>query len=61
MRDKQKLIQQAMDKAVAGKEVAGVNLLVIQDGQEAYYAQSGHADVAKEIPMNRDTIVHLYS
>ena len=61
MRDKQKLIQQAMDKAVANKEVAGVNLLVIQDGQEAYYAQSGHADVAKEIPMNRDTIVHLYS
>lgn len=61
MRDKQKLIQQAMDKAVANKEVAGVNLLVIQDGQEIFYAQSGHADVAKEIPMNRDTIVHLYS
>nr|WP_297769865.1 serine hydrolase domain-containing protein [uncultured Butyrivibrio sp.] len=61
MRDKQKLIQQAMDRAVANKEVAGVNLLVIKDGQETYYAQSGHADIAKDIPMNRDTIVHLYS
>ena len=61
MRDKNKLIQEAMDKAVAKKEVAGVNLLVIQDGKETYYAQSGHANIGKDIPMNRDTIVHLYS
>lgn len=61
MRDKNKLIQAAMDKAVANKEVAGVSLLVIQDGQETYYAQSGHANIGKDIPMNRDTIVHLYS
>ncbi len=61
MRDKQKLIQAAMDRAVENKEVAGVNLLVIQDGKETFYAQSGHADVAKGLPMNRDTICHLYS
>ena len=61
MRDKNKLIQDAMDRAVANKEVAGVSLLVIQDGREAYYAQSGHANIEKDIPMNRDTIVHLYS
>ena len=61
MRDKNKLIQAAMDKAVANKEVAGVNLLVIQDGKETHYAQSGHANIGKDIPMNRDTIVHLYS
>jgi CubicO group peptidase (beta-lactamase class C family) len=50
-----------MDRAVENKEVAGVNLLVIQDGQETFYAQSGHADIAAGIPMNRDTICHLYS
>ena len=61
MRDKQKLIQAAMDRAVENKEVAGVNLLVIQDGKETYYAQSGHADIAAGKPMNRDTIAHLYS
>ncbi|WP_029232313.1 serine hydrolase domain-containing protein [Butyrivibrio sp. VCB2006] len=61
MRDKLKLIQTAMDKAVANKEVAGVNLLVIQDGKETFYAQSGHSNIEKDIPMNRDTIVHLYS
>lgn len=50
-----------MDRAVENKEVAGVNLLVIKDGQETFYAQSGHADIAADIPMNRDTICHLYS
>ncbi len=61
MRDKQKLLQAAMDGAVANKEVAGVNLLVIQNGKETFYAQSGHADIAGDVPMNRDTICHLYS
>jgi CubicO group peptidase (beta-lactamase class C family) len=50
-----------MDRAVENKEVAGVNLLVIQDGNETYYAQSGHADIAAGKPMDRDTIAHLYS
>ncbi len=61
MRDKKKLIQEAIDRAVANKEVAGVNLLVIQDGKETYYAQGGFADIASGKPMDRDTIVHLYS
>ncbi|SFB97754.1 serine hydrolase domain-containing protein [Butyrivibrio sp. YAB3001] len=61
MRDKLKLIQESMDRAVKNKEVAGVNLLVIQDGKEVYYAQSGHSDISANRPMNRDTIVHLYS
>lgn len=61
MRDKKKLIQNAMDKAFENKEVAGVNLLVIKDGEEQFYAQSGYLDVAAKKPMNRDTIVHLYS
>ncbi len=61
MRDKLKLIREAMDRAVTDKEVAGVNLLVIKDGEEALYAESGQADIAGGISMKRDTIVHLYS
>lgn len=61
MRDKQKLIQEAMDRAVEAKEVAGVNLLVTLDGKETFYAQSGYADIAAPKTMDRDTIVHLYS
>ena len=61
MRDKQRLIQDAMARAVQNKEVAGVSLLVIQEGQEKYYAQCGYADIADEKPMTRDTIVRLYS
>lgn len=61
MRDKQKLIQEAMDRAVEAKEVAGVNLLVTLDGKETFYAQSGYADIAGQKTMDRDTIVHLYS
>ena len=61
MRDKLKLIKESMARAIANKEVAGVNLLVIQDGKEIFYAQDGYADIEKNLPMNRDTIVHLYS
>ncbi len=61
MRDKQLLIQNAIDKAVENREVAGVNMLVFQNGKELYYAQGGYADIEKKIPMNRDTICHLYS
>ena len=61
MRDKQKLIQDAMDRAVANKEIAGVNMLVFHQGKEEYYAQSGYSNLDKKRPMDRDTICHLYS
>lgn len=61
MRDKSQLIQNCMDLAVEKKEVAGVNMLVITEGKEVCYAQSGHADVANNVPFKRDTICHLYS
>ena len=61
MRDKLKLIQEAMDKAVDRKEIAGVNLLVNRHGEEIFYAQSGYADIDAGKKMDRDTICHLYS
>ena len=61
MRDELKLLQQAMDKAVESNEVAGATLLILEDGREKYYAQSGFADVQGNKLMERDTIHHLYS
>ncbi|MCR5278362.1 MAG: beta-lactamase family protein [Lachnospiraceae bacterium] len=61
MKDKLTLVKEAMDRAIEAKEVAGVSLLVLKDGKETLYAQSGHSDIAGNIPMNRDVIVHLYS
>ncbi len=54
-------IQEIMDRAVSEKEVAGVNFLVLQDGREVVYAQSGLADREQNKPMQRDTIIRLYS
>lgn len=61
MRDREKLINEAMERAVKAGETAGVSLLVTKGGAERLYARCGHADIEKDIPMERDTIVHLYS
>lgn len=54
-------LQQTMEQAVCECEVAGVNLLVEKDGRELYYGQAGMADREADRPMERDTILRLYS
>ena len=54
-------IQNIMDEAVAKEKIAGGNLLVLKDGKELFYLQTGYADVEKKIPYSRDTIARLYS
>ena len=54
-------IQGVMEQAVKTSLVAGVNLLVEQDGRELIYAQAGNADREEGREMNRDTIFRLYS
>lgn len=41
--------------------VAGVNCMVIQDGEEQCYYEAGFQDSANRIPIARDTIFRLYS
>lgn len=50
-----------MNAAVSAREAAGVNLLVLQNGKELLYAESGYADIEHQKPMSRDTIFRLYS
>lgn len=61
MSTKKEQIDRLLKKAVEDHEVAGVNLLVIQDGKEALYSQAGYADREAGKPYQRDTIVRLYS
>ena len=55
------LLQQAMDRAVERREVAGVCLLVQQHGEERWYVESGMRNVERNESMSRDTIFRLYS
>lgn len=55
------LIQDVMNKAVSDKEIAGLNCVVLQNGKELGYYQSGFADIENQKTFNSDTIVRLYS
>ena len=54
-------LQNTMEQAVSTCEVAGVNLLVEQDGKELCYCQAGMADREENRAISRDTIFRLYS
>ncbi|MCM1415938.1 MAG: beta-lactamase family protein [bacterium] len=54
-------LQHVMEQAVETCEVAGVNLLIEQDGEELCYCQAGMADIEENRPMTRDAIFRLYS
>jgi len=55
------LIQKHLDKTVADKLVAGCSCLVIKDGQELGYYESGYRDVDKQEKISRDTIFRMFS
>lgn len=54
-----------MDGHMAGEVnsgfVAGNSALVIKDGKELYFNAFGYADAEKNIPMQRNTIIRLFS
>ena len=54
-------IAKVLRDAVENHEVAGLNLLILKDGKEAFYSEAGYADIESEKPYTRDTIVRLYS
>ena len=41
-----KQLQTIMDQAVKDNQIAGMNMMVIKDGQEEAYLQCGYADKA---------------
>ncbi len=62
MREKKKQqLQVLMDQAVEKQQIAGMNMMVVQNGQEVLYLESGFADRAKQKEIKRDTIFRLFS
>ena len=54
-------LESVMRQSVENCEAAGVNLLVEKDGEEICYCEAGMADVERQRPMRRNTILRLYS
>ena len=54
-------LQACLDEAVRNGEAAGYNLLILRNGQELCYVESGLADVAGGRKISRDSIFRLYS
>lgn len=54
-------LNELMQNAVASGDTAGVNLLVLKNGQELFYGDAGYRDLANQKPITRDTIFRLYS
>lgn len=61
MADLKEQLTGVLDRAIANGEIAGANLLILKDGEELVYTQSGYADVDGKRPYNRDTIFRMYS
>jgi len=50
-----------LERAVENHEAAGINLLVLRDGEELCYTRAGYADMESGKPVERDSIFRLYS
>ena len=46
---------------INGDEIKGASLCVIHKGDTVYFRQFGMADVARNIPMTKDSIFRCYS
>ena len=54
-------IDSLLQDMVASGRVAGISALVFEKGGEAYFGAYGYANRADSIPMDRNTIVQIYS
>tara|TARA_R110002110_G_scaffold19919_25_gene81604 strand:+ start:211 stop:1416 length:1206 start_codon:yes stop_codon:yes gene_type:complete len=50
-----------MQSHVDQRRFAGASVLIAQGGDEVYYHQSGHRDVAADLSWERDTVARIYS
>ena len=57
----EKQIKQVLANSIQKGEVAGANILVIENGHEVFYHQDGYENIEKAKPIERDTIFRLYS
>ena len=56
-----KRLTECLEKAVENREAAGINLLILQNGDELCYTQAGVSNLETGKALKRDTIFRLYS
>ncbi len=56
-----KKLQDVLDNGIEKRELAGGSVLILKDGQEICYVESGMANIEEGCPITRDTIYRLYS
>ena len=54
-------IDSTLQSFVNSGNIAGVSALIYEQGQEVYYSAFGYADKEAQKPMDRNTIVQIYS
>ena len=54
-------IDSVLNAFVQSGNIAGASALIFENGEEVYYNAFGYADIALEKPMQRNTIVQIYS
>ena len=54
-------IRNALRTAIDRREISGANLMVIHNGEEAFYHEDGFADIEKGLPIHRNSLFRLYS
>ncbi|PZX47797.1 serine hydrolase domain-containing protein [Algoriphagus chordae] len=54
-------IDSTLSSFVASGNLAGVSALIFEKDQEVYYNAFGYADLEKQVKMDRNTIVQIYS
>jgi CubicO group peptidase (beta-lactamase class C family) len=54
-------INESLGGFVENEKIAGVSALVFEDGKEVYFGAFGKADREADLPMERNTIVQIYS
>lgn len=61
--NKEKLskLQDILNEMTATGFISGVSCMVLQNGEEQCYYESGMRDIANALPITRDTIFRLYS
>ena len=61
MFDYKETMDRLIEKEIAEGRAVGASALVVHRGKEIYYNAFGMADAERGIPMQRDTIIRLYS
>lgn len=59
--DARKRLDETLSGFVEEGKIAGISALIFENGEEVYFGAYGMADMEAKLPMNRNTIVQIYS